>query len=203
MSTCGDGLLLAGTSAESRRMGRNVTTVPIRQAVLRDRMGLEELVRRLLSHYQQQDCDGLFLSAVTYEDIRLPIRQTVQSLGPRRRPRMVVVDGAQALDHAPLGLAANYCELLLTGCHEWLRAYHPLGLAICCRRSLVVLPSTTANTNGVELPISSCSSMDMTQIAIDTEDHFGINVPDDVAQHSRTVGDGVLQLLAQPAAAAP
>jgi len=46
---------------------------------------------------------------------------------------MVVVDGAQSLNHVPLGLAADYCGLLLTGCHKWLRAYHPLGLAICCR----------------------------------------------------------------------
>jgi hypothetical protein len=35
---------------------------------------------------------------------------------------------------------------------------------------------------------------------------LGISVPDNMPQHSRTVGDvvdGVLQLLAQPAAAAP
>lgn len=48
-----------------------------------------------------------------------------------------------------------------------------------------------------------CDSLDVTEIAIETEDHFGISVPDEVAQHSRTVGDmvdGVLQLLAQPVA---
>jgi acyl carrier protein len=49
-----------------------------------------------------------------------------------------------------------------------------------------------------------CDSLDVTEIAIEAEDHFGISVPDEVAQHSRTVGDivdGLLQLLAQPAAA--
>ena len=35
----------------------------------------------------------------------------------------------------PLGLADAYCDLLLAGCHKWLRAYQPLGLAFCCRRS--------------------------------------------------------------------
>ena len=63
----------------------------------------------------------------------MPIRELVEALGEADRPRFVVVDGAQAVNHVPLRLAAEYCDLLLTGCHKWLRAYHPLGLAVCCR----------------------------------------------------------------------
>jgi acyl carrier protein len=51
-----------------------------------------------------------------------------------------------------------------------------------------------------------CDSLDVTEIAIEAEDHFTISVPDDVAQHSRTVGDivdGVLQFRTQPATARP
>ncbi len=44
-----------------------------------------------------------------------------------------MVDGAQAFNHVPLRNVAESCDLLLTGCHKWLRAYHPLGLAFCCR----------------------------------------------------------------------
>jgi acyl carrier protein len=49
-----------------------------------------------------------------------------------------------------------------------------------------------------------CDSLDVTEIAIEAEDHFAINIPDDVAERSRTVGDvvdGVLHLLGQPASA--
>jgi hypothetical protein len=124
---------VAVLEAECQRAGRTLTTVPIRQAVFRDGITKEELVGRLAAHYRQHDCDGLFLSAVTYQGVRMPIRETVEAIGPASRPRFVVVDGAQALNHVPLRATAESCDLLLTGCHKWLRAYHPLGLAFCCR----------------------------------------------------------------------
>ena len=105
----------------------------------------DELLDRLKAHYASQDCDGLFLSAVTYDGLRLPVRELVESLDEGSRPRFVVVDGAQALNHAPLGLAAEYCDLLLAGCHKWLRAYQPLGLAFCCRQSSERLVTTVCD----------------------------------------------------------
>jgi hypothetical protein len=122
-------------AAECQHSGRILTTVPMREAVFRDKIGLEEAIDRLAGQYHRHDCDGLFLSAVTYHGVQLPVRRLVEALGPGARPRFVVVDGAQALNHVPLGLADEYCDLLLAGCHKWLRAYQPLGLAFCCRRS--------------------------------------------------------------------
>lgn len=124
---------MASLEAECRRTDRVLTTVPIRQAVFRDRITKEELVSWLAGYYQQQNCDGLFLSAVTYQGVRMPIQEIVEAIGPASQPRFVVVDGAQALNHVPLRQTAESCDLLLTGCHKWLRAYHPLGLAFCCR----------------------------------------------------------------------
>jgi len=122
-------------AAECGRKGRRLTMVPMREAILRDRIAQNEAIDRLADHYRRHDCDGLFLSAVTYQGIQLPIRQFVQTLGEREKPRFVVIDGAQALNHIPLRLGEEYCDLLLAGCHKWLRAYQTLGLAFCCRRS--------------------------------------------------------------------
>jgi len=122
-------------AVECQRKGRLLTTVPMREAILRDRIGQDEAIDRLLGYYRRHDCDGLFLSAVTFQGVQLPIRRLVQALGDREKPRFVVVDGAQALNHIPLGLGEEYCDLLLAGCHKWLRAYQTLGLAFCCRRS--------------------------------------------------------------------
>ena len=121
---------MAALEAECRRVQRTLTTVPIRQAVFRDRIPKEALVSRLAAHYRQHDCDGLFLT-VTYQGVRMPIQETVEAIGPAGRPRFTVVDGQ--LNHVPLRVTAESCDLLLTGCHKWLRAYHPLGLAFCCR----------------------------------------------------------------------
>jgi acyl carrier protein len=48
-----------------------------------------------------------------------------------------------------------------------------------------------------------CDSLDVTEISIEAEEHFGVTVPDELAQHSLTVGEivnGLLQLLGQPIA---
>jgi len=131
-------------AAECQRKGRGLTAVPMREAILRDRIAQDEAIDRLADHYRRYDCDGLFLSAVTYQGVQLPIRQFVQDLCTRERPRFVVVDGAQALNHIPLRLGEEYCDLLLAGCHKWLRAYQALGLAFCCRRSAESLIAETA-----------------------------------------------------------
>jgi hypothetical protein len=130
-------------AVECQRRGRVLTTVPMRDAILWDKISQDEAIDQLLNNYRQHNCDGVFLSAVTYQGVQLPVRQFVQSLQPREKPRFVVVDGAQALNHVPLGLADEYCDLLLAGCHKWLRAYHPLGLAFCCRQSTERLIAAT------------------------------------------------------------
>ena len=70
----------------------------------------------------EHGCDGLFLPAVSNLGIRLPIRELVQAIGRRAELRFVVIDGAQALAHVPLELNRDYGDLLLAGCHKWLRA---------------------------------------------------------------------------------
>ena len=121
--------------AECRRTGCMLTSVAVRDAVLHDTISAAELVDRLVGHYRRQNCDGLLLSAVTFQGVRLPVQQVCQAVGSTGQPGFVVVDAAQALNHTPLSLHAEYCDLVLAGCHKWLRAYHPLGLALCCRAS--------------------------------------------------------------------
>jgi hypothetical protein len=122
-------------SAECRRHQRTITAVPVRHAVFREKISKAALTDRLASCYRNQNCDGLFLSAVTFQGIRLPVAELIAELNDKEKPRFTVVDGAQALNHIPLGLANGYCDLFLAGCHKWLRAYHPMGLACCCRSS--------------------------------------------------------------------
>lgn len=125
---------MAALDEECQRTGRSLVAVPIRQAVFRERITKDELISRIAEHYRQYGCSGLFFSAVTYQGLRLPIPEIIESIGPANRPRFIVVDGAQALNHVPLRGVAESCDLLLTGCHKWLRAYQPLGLAFCCRQ---------------------------------------------------------------------
>jgi selenocysteine lyase/cysteine desulfurase len=121
-------------AAECRRTSTSITTVPLRQAILRDGVSPRELIDILVSQYYSKHCDGLFLSAVTFEGIRIPVRHVVQSVNASRPPCFVVVDAAQALNHAPLRLDREYCDFLVAGSHKWLRAYQPMGFGFCCRQ---------------------------------------------------------------------
>lgn len=118
---------------ECRQERRTLTTLPLRNAILRDRIELADVVDRLVECYARENCDGLLLSAVTCHGVRLPIPEIVPAVSRVRRPGFVVIDAAQAVNHTPLRLTAPHCDFLVAGCHKWLRAYHPMGLGFCCR----------------------------------------------------------------------
>jgi hypothetical protein len=63
--------------------------------------------------------------------VRLPVLAILERLSRGTPPRLVVVDGAQAFAHVPEPPA--YMDLYLAGCHKWLRAGHPLGVAFAPR----------------------------------------------------------------------
>ena len=106
-----------------------MTRVAVRRQVLRQDADCRALVDLLCQTFIEHGCDGLFLPAVSNLGVRLPIREIVQAIGSRAELRFVALDGAQSLAHVPLELDRNYCDLLLAGCHKWLRAYNPLGVA--------------------------------------------------------------------------
>jgi hypothetical protein len=113
---------------DERRRGRGrLVSFPAREACLRHGLQATEFVRSLATQYRREQCEGLFLSAVSFEGVRLPVAEIVASLSSVRPPRLVVVDGAQALAHVPIDLQGS--DVYLAGCHKWLGAGHPLGLA--------------------------------------------------------------------------
>jgi len=75
-----------------------------------------------------------FLSAVSNLGVRLPVERIVRAARATSAVRFVVVDGAQAFCHVPVHLDEGCCDLYLAGCHKWLGACHPLGIAVLGRR---------------------------------------------------------------------
>lgn len=124
---------LAILDAECRRARGRLVCFAARDACLRQGLGADEFVRTLVACYRHEQCQGFFLSAVSFEGVRLPVAEIVAVLSHVRPPRFVVVDGAQALAHLPADLPP--CDIYLAGCHKWLGAGHPTGLALQPRRS--------------------------------------------------------------------
>ncbi len=117
---------------QSERSGRRVTVVPVRNAILREEATACDIIDRIAAEYERQNCDGLFVSAVTFQGIRLPLVDLLQNLPSR--PSFAVLDAAQGFNHVPVSKTAQHFDLVLSGCHKWLRAHHPLGLAFCSRQ---------------------------------------------------------------------
>ena len=113
--------------------------VRLRSMVFDRAAGLSDIVRIMAQAYRAHDCDGLFLSDISYLGIRIPVRQIVDRLTPHTRP-FVVVDGAQALGQRPVNIRELNCDLFLARTQKWFSAYHPLRLAFVGRsRSLALI----------------------------------------------------------------
>jgi len=118
---------------EGRLAGSQIRQVPIRRAVLVDQRPAAQIVKCLADAYITHNCDGLFLPAVSHDGIRLPLREVYGTITQTRSPKFVAVDGAQAFCQIPTRSDLPYCDLYLTGCHKWLGAHLPMGVAFSPR----------------------------------------------------------------------
>ncbi len=60
-------------------------------------------------------------------------------------------------------------------------------------------PEAIREENSLEVDLG-CDSLDVVEISMEVEEHFGISAPDEIAEQGRTVGgiaDGVLRLLGE------
>lgn len=121
--------------SEARRAGRTVTTVSLRDVLLRDHANVNDVVEAAKATFLEAGCDGLFLTAVSHRGLHLPCEALVRALEAAREVRSVVIDGAQDFCHASADLSHEYCDLYLAGCHKWLGAFHPMGLGFYGRHS--------------------------------------------------------------------
>jgi len=112
---------------EARRTGRCLAEVPLRGALLEDHCTAQEVVRMIATAYHARGCEGTF-------SVPSPIRACVcrwrRSPAPvgRAEAPVVVIDGAQALGHAPADFSVEYCDFYLAGSHKWLQNAYPMGL---------------------------------------------------------------------------
>ncbi|RIK77025.1 MAG: hypothetical protein DCC68_18225 [Planctomycetota bacterium] len=117
---------------QCRRRGCDVLTVPIRRDIRRG-ASVEDIVRRVTGAFRRHRCDGMFLPAISSDGIRLPIAAMLDNLRQGADVRLAVVDGSQAIAHVTECLQISTCDLYLAGCHKWLGAYQPLGIAFLGR----------------------------------------------------------------------
>ena len=91
-------------------------------------------VMDMARQYELSGCDSLFLTAVSSDGIRFPIDQLLSEIEKTRKPRFIVIDGAQEFAHLDYRLNTAG-DLYLFSAHKWLGAYHPMSLGMYGRKS--------------------------------------------------------------------
>jgi hypothetical protein len=116
----------------TRKIYRGQTVqVRLRRQLLRETMSAGDVIERVVRAYLDHGCDGFFLPEISHHGVRLPVGEISSILKRIESPRFALIDGAQALGHAPVSLADGLCDFFFAGSQKWLGAYLPLGIAVC------------------------------------------------------------------------
>lgn len=120
--------------AEAVGQGRRLVEAPVRELLLEDRANRADLIERIAREARRSGADGLFLTEITSDGIRMPLAPLAASLSNSGAPRFIVVDAAQVFGHVPLEVRCGPGDLYLGGCHKWVGSGLPLSVAVAPRR---------------------------------------------------------------------
>ena len=121
-------------TARAHRTDKQVSITKIRNWILRNAWTGADVADYLAAEFSKRKCDGLFLPAVDHLGVRLPIGEIVRHIRAIGDLKFVVVDAAQAFGHVALDEVMAHANYIVAGCHKWLGAYLPLGVAFYNRR---------------------------------------------------------------------
>lgn len=122
---------------EAARGGQQVTVASVRDALFDDYLTAPEVTRLLTDTFITNECDAVFLPAVSNLGIRLPIHDLLTELKRTSQLRFALVDAAQSFCHLPVP-TTPLSDVTITGCHKWLCGSLPLGVAVCGRPIIAV-----------------------------------------------------------------
>lgn len=114
----------------AERYSREVVVVPIRRKVQKQNIDETELRGFLVDQYRDCRCDGLYLTAVSHDGIRLPAAKIVDSVRDRHSLAFSVIDGSQEFGQVDHALSVAASDFFITSAHKWLGAYLPLTIGV-------------------------------------------------------------------------
>ncbi|MBL8820742.1 MAG: aminotransferase class V-fold PLP-dependent enzyme, partial [Planctomyces sp.] len=115
-------------SKQALPAGAQITTVPLRDAIFRERWTAAEVASFLARSFAENGCDGLFLPTVDHLGVRIPVRAIVEQIRNTSHLQFALVDAAQAFCQVPIDDSLAVADFVVTGCHKWMRAGQPMGV---------------------------------------------------------------------------
>ncbi|APZ96414.1 hypothetical protein [Fuerstiella marisgermanici] len=106
-----------------------LSLLPLRKRIWQQGFTADDVAREILKYVRRNRSDSLFLPAVTHTGIRLPLPTILRSLSDSSTNVRTVIDASQAYGHINTGDWTHLADFTFGGCHKWVRAYLPLGVA--------------------------------------------------------------------------
>ena len=113
--------VMAGAKDEAARLAL-AWNIALGRSPSRDEVADATAFLKQYTVFNAEQCDGLFLSDISYLGVALPIEQLLAEV----TPNFGVIDGAQAFHQRRVNLSKLPCDLYLTGTQKWFGAFQPL-----------------------------------------------------------------------------
>ncbi len=134
-------------SRQALAAGAQITTVPLRDAIFRERWTAADVASFLARLCAENRFDGLFLPAVDHLGVRIPVRAIVEQIRNTSHLPFFLVDAAQAFCQVPIDDCLAVADFVVTGCHKWMRAGQPMGVGFFGRNGTQQILRETLQEN--------------------------------------------------------
>lgn len=113
----------------ANRNGIKLSMLPLRQSIWQRGFTADDVATVILGHVRKTQADSLFLPAVTHTGIRLPLPTILKATYSEPFQVHTIIDASQAYGHIDTTDWTHLADFTFGGCHKWVRAYLPLGVA--------------------------------------------------------------------------
>lgn len=116
---------------------RTLHVVPLRAFIAQTCPTERDIVAFLSEQFCKYECDGLFLTAVSHDGIRLPAAEVISAIKRQSEAKLTVMDGAQEFAQIDHRRSLRASDFYMTSGHKWAGSFIPIAIGIFGRNRSV------------------------------------------------------------------
>ncbi|QDV42486.1 Aminotransferase class-V [Stieleria neptunia] len=109
---------------------RTLHVIPLRQFIARNCPTGPEIADFVFKQFRKHSCDGLFLTAVSHDGIRLPAGEMISAIKRRSEVKVSVIDGAQEFAQVDHHGSLRASDFYMTSGHKWAGSFIPIAIGV-------------------------------------------------------------------------
>lgn len=109
---------------------RALHVIPLRQFIAKNCPSGPEIIDFVSGQFRKHSCDGLFLTAVSHDGIRLPAGEMISAIEKRSEVKVSVIDGAQEFVQVDHRQSLQASDFYMTSGHKWAGSFIPIAIGV-------------------------------------------------------------------------